>query len=170
MKDSNEQESVHVGTGLGEADNKDAGWDLAPKEEVTENVAPPAQVFGRSHLDEADEALAKQQERLTGADCRTDTHDPYPDPCPDEGPCEPFPGDPDVLHRTDKKPDLPKFDNWAHRSQGMRCSSCMWFIEKSGTTVEVFGRCRKRAPTLSGFPAVYGSDWCGDHKMDEMKL
>lgn len=60
-------------------------------------------------------------------------------------------------------------DNWAHRSKGMRCTTCMWFAEKSGSKVP-FGRCRKRAPTLDGYPAVFGSDWCGDHKLDETKI
>jgi hypothetical protein len=32
------------------------------------------------------------------------------------------------------------------------------------------GRCRKRAPTLNGWPAVFETDWCGDHKLDEAKL
>ncbi len=32
------------------------------------------------------------------------------------------------------------------------------------------GRCRKRAPTLNGFPAVFENDWCGDHKLDENKI
>ena len=60
-------------------------------------------------------------------------------------------------------------DPWKHRSTEMRCSTCMWFIEKAGAPV-VFGRCRKRSPTMEGFPAVFGSDWCGGHKLDETKL
>jgi hypothetical protein len=32
------------------------------------------------------------------------------------------------------------------------------------------GRCRRRCPTMAGFPAVYISDWCGDHKLDETKF
>jgi hypothetical protein len=32
------------------------------------------------------------------------------------------------------------------------------------------GRCRRHAPTMSGFPVVYEDDWCGDHKLDETKL
>jgi hypothetical protein len=32
------------------------------------------------------------------------------------------------------------------------------------------GRCRRHAPTLSGWPAVFDVDWCGDHKLDETKL
>lgn len=27
------------------------------------------------------------------------------------------------------------------------------------------GRCRRRAPTLQGYPVVYVSDWCGEHKI-----
>lgn len=52
-------------------------------------------------------------------------------------------------------------DNWVHISQTMRCKTCMYFVPKDGT----LGRCRRHAPTLSGWPAVYESDWCGDHKL-----
>lgn len=65
-------------------------------------------------------------------------------------------------------------DPWIHRSRGMRCSSCVWFVAKMPGTQKItdrglLGRCRRRAPTLNGFPAVFESDWCGDHKIDEMK-
>ena len=75
-------------------------------------------------------------------------------------------------------------DPWKHRSEGMKCKSCMWFEEKSvrprvpkasdpaWVTVEDsptyhLGRCRRHAPTMSGFPAVFVNDWCGDHKINE---
>jgi hypothetical protein len=54
----------------------------------------------------------------------------------------------------------------------------MWFVPKQriGTSnsdvnalVQV-GRCRKHAPTMGGYPAVYMNDWCGDHKLDENKV
>lgn len=32
------------------------------------------------------------------------------------------------------------------------------------------GRCRRHAPTMNGWPAVFGEDWCGDHKLDENKI
>lgn len=65
-------------------------------------------------------------------------------------------------------------DPWAHRSAKMRCRTCMWFVGKAkpgGDPLfpQEFGRCRRHAPTMSGFPAVYGNDWCGDHKLDEAK-
>lgn len=59
-------------------------------------------------------------------------------------------------------------DPWIHRSDGMLCKSCMWFIEKAGFTPGV-GRCRRHAPTMNGYPVVFKSDWCGDHKLDENK-
>jgi hypothetical protein len=66
-----------------------------------------------------------------------------------------------------------KEDPWEHRSIHMRCANCMWFVEKATSTPEVhahtFGRCRRHAPTLSGYPAVFSTDWCGDHKLDENK-
>ena len=60
-------------------------------------------------------------------------------------------------------------DPWVHRSAGMRCRTCMWYVEKAARLDKVIGRCRRHAPTLSGFPVVYGDDWCGDHKLDEEK-
>ena len=52
----------------------------------------------------------------------------------------------------------------------------MWYVEK-GETIAVpsdvkgtFGRCRKRSPTLDGWPAMFSTDWCGDHKLDETKI
>ena len=62
-------------------------------------------------------------------------------------------------------------DNWKHRSAGMTCSTCMWFMEKRTLQGEAkIGRCRRRAPTLNGWPAMKLSDWCGDHKLDEEKI
>lgn len=57
-------------------------------------------------------------------------------------------------------------DPWAHQSEGMKCRTCMWFVEKKAE----LGRCRRHAPTMNGYPAVYNNDWCGDHKLDENKL
>ena len=59
-------------------------------------------------------------------------------------------------------------DPWIHRASNMRCQSCMWFVIKSPSTE--LGRCRKHAPTMNGFPAVFINDWCGDHKLDENKI
>jgi hypothetical protein len=51
----------------------------------------------------------------------------------------------------------------------------MFFVEKAPAVVppdlpNPFGRCRRHAPTLNGYPAVFDHDWCGDHKLDENKL
>lgn len=73
-------------------------------------------------------------------------------------------------------------DPWTHRMDGMRCKTCIWFEPKTpgGAGSELrdapppkhvdLGRCRRRAPTMDGFPAVFVNDWCGDHKLDENKL
>lgn len=81
-------------------------------------------------------------------------------------------------------------DNWKHRSEGMRCKTCMFFVPKVPKSLNPcfpknpeespreikpqgiidLGRCRRNAPTLSGWPAVFVNDWCGDHKLDEEKL
>lgn len=59
------------------------------------------------------------------------------------------------------------YDPWMHRSSTMKCRTCMWFVLKVPMTV---GRCRRHAPTMNGYPAVFTIDWCGDHKVDETKL
>jgi len=70
-------------------------------------------------------------------------------------------------------------DPWAHRSEGMRCKTCMWFAPKypggkpiiDGDRITLppvdMGRCRRHAPTTSGYPVVFVNDWCGDHKLNE---
>ena len=66
-------------------------------------------------------------------------------------------------------------DPWAHRHAGMRCKTCMFFVAKLTVqaphheTVNTLGRCRRHAPTMGGYPAVFVTDWCGDHKLDENK-
>jgi hypothetical protein len=63
-------------------------------------------------------------------------------------------------------------DPWAHRSKKMRCATCMWFVEKSREGLDLdytIGRCRRHSPTMNGYPVVYATDWCGDHKLDENK-
>ena len=63
-------------------------------------------------------------------------------------------------------------DPWKHRSARMKCERCMWFVAKHKEgmrTDKLLGRCRKHAPTMNGYPVVFGDDWCGDHKLDEGK-
>lgn len=72
-------------------------------------------------------------------------------------------------------------DPWKHRSDGMKCKTCMWFVvkianirvtgrESETEVVNGVGRCRRHAPTMNGYPVVFINDWCGDHKLDEEKL
>ncbi len=72
-------------------------------------------------------------------------------------------------------------DNWKHRSQEMKCQTCIWFVPKAASETPLdpnakskqqvergrIGRCRRHAPTMAGFPVVFESDWCGDHKLTE---
>lgn len=60
-------------------------------------------------------------------------------------------------------------DPWQDRCDLMKCKTCMWFVFKKGIRKGI-GRCRKRAPTLNGYPVVYTDDFCGDHKVDENKV
>lgn len=82
-------------------------------------------------------------------------------------------------------------DPWQHRSKEMRCKTCMFYVPKVpidhlvGTPevcVErnvgelpagaetILGRCRRNAPTMKGYPVVFETDWCGEHKLDENKV
>ena len=67
-------------------------------------------------------------------------------------------------------------DPWVHRSAGMLCRTCLYFVPKElpkpllasqPQLASPVGRCRRHAPTMSGYPVVFLSDWCGDHKLDE---
>lgn len=47
----------------------------------------------------------------------------------------------------------------------------MFFVTKTlAGSAFILGRCRRHAPVMSGFPAVFPTDWCGDHKLDETKV
>jgi len=91
-------------------------------------------------------------------------------------------------------------DNWNHHEGKNKCKTCMWFVlkqppvyivkgsfskivearpgkivpveeaESVRTTESNIGRCRRNAPTLNGWPVVFVSDWCGEHKLDETKI
>lgn len=71
-------------------------------------------------------------------------------------------------------------DNWKHRSERMRCGTCMFFVPKAAPPEPghiatapregKIGRCRRHAPTLNGWPVVFATDWCGAHKLDETKV
>jgi len=64
-------------------------------------------------------------------------------------------------------------DNWKHRSKGMRCGGCMYFVPKvklDESRPSQVGRCRRNAPTMNGWPVLFDKDWCGAHKLDEEKL
>lgn len=60
---------------------------------------------------------------------------------------------------------------WKHRSEGMRCKTCMWFAPKEAALRDRpgydVGRCRRHAPTMGGYPVVFVNDWCGDHRLNE---
>ena len=40
-------------------------------------------------------------------------------------------------------------DNWKHRSKGMKCKTCMWYVPKGDGKV---GRCRKHCGDNDGWP------------------
>lgn len=93
----------------------------------------------------------------------------------------------DFLRWCDAKDNGAKIENkdpWKHRSCGMKCRTCMWFVLKELTKFQGrdiddegqiaqkngLGRCRRHAPTMNGYPVCYEDDWCGDHKVDENKV
>lgn len=66
-------------------------------------------------------------------------------------------------------------DPWVNRSAAMLCKTCIWYLPKEsiGTLLGAqtrIGRCRRHAPTMGGYPVVYMTDWCGDHRIDENKV
>lgn len=74
-------------------------------------------------------------------------------------------------------------DPWVHRSDNMKCKTCMWFSPKLPSSEKLnsmgydkdaqvydMGRCRRHAPSMNGYPVVFVNDWCGDHKLDENKF
>lgn len=70
-------------------------------------------------------------------------------------------------------PNTQDQDAWIHRSANMLCQTCMYYVPKAKPSggPSGIGRCRRHAPTMKGFPAVWGAkDWCGEHKLDEEKL
>jgi hypothetical protein len=88
-----------------------------------------------------------------------------------QGPTINYPGGPVQFTKGGEK------DPWKHRSAGMRCQTCMWFVAKApaaraqGISDEkIVGRCRRHAPTMGGYPVVFTTDWCGDHRLDENKV
>lgn len=73
------------------------------------------------------------------------------------------------MSQSDQTENAPPEDRWAHRSKGMRCSTCIYWVRKGDGKL---GRCRRHAPLANqgGWPAVFSDDWCGDHKLDEAKV
>lgn len=65
-------------------------------------------------------------------------------------------------------------DPWIHRSARMHCRTCMYCVPKRPAdpgVIPTVGRCRRHAPTMSGYPTVFlDADFCGDHKLDENAL
>ena len=59
---------------------------------------------------------------------------------------------------------MDKKDNWIHKNKNMICNTCIFYVAKG----LVNGRCRKHAPTLEGWPAVFATDWCGDYKLESV--
>lgn len=58
-------------------------------------------------------------------------------------------------------------DNWIHRSENMLCKTCIYYTPKAN---KIVGRCRRNAPTMKGWPVLFPTDWCGEHKLDETKI
>lgn len=52
-------------------------------------------------------------------------------------------------------------DNWPASKETHCCGTCRSFVRKE----EILGRCRRNAPTMSGFPVVFETDWCDEHKL-----
>lgn len=58
-------------------------------------------------------------------------------------------------------------DKW-DQVTGYCCGTCRFFSPKKDClgTFNTIGRCRRKSPTMGGYPVVYNeSDWCGEHKI-----
>jgi hypothetical protein len=71
-----------------------------------------------------------------------------------------------ILKEIDMNEEKNEKDNWADLSTSV-CGTCMWFVAKFKGKVFP-GRCRRHSPKQGdGWPAVYPTDWCGDHKINQ---
>lgn len=57
-------------------------------------------------------------------------------------------------------------DNWVAHTSTHTCKFCMWFKAKTNKV----GRCIINAPTIKGFPVVYETDTCGEHRLNDKAL
>lgn len=64
---------------------------------------------------------------------------------------------------------VPRKDNWKDRKSKMICGTCRFYVPKEEFNNPPGGRCRRRAPTLDGWPVMFKTDWCGDHKLNGNK-
>lgn len=53
-------------------------------------------------------------------------------------------------------------DKW-DRKTNFGCNSCRYYVPKKCYING--GACRRSAPTMTGYPVVFESDWCGEHKL-----
>jgi len=58
-----------------------------------------------------------------------------------------------------------EIDPWKDRQYHMKCKTCIFYVPKEPSPTG--GRCRRHAPTMNGYPVVFVTDWCGDHKLNE---
>ncbi|MBE9592698.1 MAG: hypothetical protein IMF19_04390 [Proteobacteria bacterium] len=60
-------------------------------------------------------------------------------------------------------------DNYVDRAKNALCGNCIYYVSKGANNL--LGRCRRNAPvTVKGYPVVFPTDWCGEHKLDETKM
>ena len=71
------------------------------------------------------------------------------------------------LATLDDFPETQQDDPWVGRSKLMKCPTCLYSVKKGESDL---GRCRRHAPTMTGYPVIMATDWCGDHKLDENKV
>lgn len=69
------------------------------------------------------------------------------------------------------KTNVDSDDPWIHRNENMVCKTCIYYRGKASSSSTKIGRCRRHAPTMSGYPVVFENEvGCGDHKLDETKI
>lgn len=61
-------------------------------------------------------------------------------------------------------------DPWKHCSEEILCATCIWYIRKEKKEMDgksTVGRCRRHSPGINGYPVVFETDWCGDHRLSK---
>jgi hypothetical protein len=55
------------------------------------------------------------------------------------------------------------------RPLGLRCATCLYYVHTPNAAGVLLGECRRRAPLERDFPLREATEWCGEHRLGELK-